>query len=422
MPPLRRRTDDDDSHDAPEAMLISAYLAEGRFTPSKDSVEPDDIVAWKGLWDFCLDYQDKEGVAPPISLVHRMFPDFEVIPDMKRKWASQQVIKASNIRMMRGSMHTALKFLGDSDLEGAYSSMEKVKRPRGFRKDPADVFDHATIAERFHVTRLPVPYKSLMEASQGGIAPAELWVLAARLGQGKSWEVTGYASEAAKAGAKVCICSLEMPAAQVSYRILRRMAGADRVLRGMLLSDVETDRKEAADIIAGRTEGSISVYDPSHGRINTASSVHDLCEEYDLVVVDHVGLMQDGQGRRAVDDWRVMASISNVMREITLETQTPVLEVAQISREGEKSGPWTPPKASTISQSDFIGMDADVIHTFKRTRDGGRVMVHTTAKMRDAPDVRWYTRFEPRDGLFTEIGSDEAHEIDMLDAAERGTD
>ena len=419
MPAIRRLqgADDVEPADAPEAMLISAYLLNGQFTPRRDSVEDDDIVAWKALWEFCTDYQDKEGEAPPISLVQRLFPDFEVIPDMKPKWASQQVIKAANSRTMRGSVHSALKCLAEEDLESAYTHLEVVKRPRGFRKEPTDIFDHATIADRFNVSKIAVPYPTLMKASHGGIAPAEMWILAARLGQGKTWELNGYAAAAAKDGARVAFCSYEMPAAQISYRILRRLAGSDKVLRSLVLSELEADRKDAADQIAARTPGSVQVFDPSHGRINTASSVHDLCEEYDLVIVDHIGLMQDGQGRRAVDDWRVMASISNVLREVTLETGTPLLAAAQINREGDKSGPWTPPKASNISQSDFIGMDADVVLTFKRTREGGRVSVHTTAKMRDAPVARWYTKFEPSAGIFEEIPYDVALEIDMLDSA-----
>jgi replicative DNA helicase len=300
--------------------------------------------------------------------------------------------------------------------------LEKLTRPRGYRREPTDVFDHSVITDRFHIARIEVPYPSLMRISGGGIAPAELWYIAARFGQGKSWEAHGYGACAAKAGYSVGLLSCEMPAAQVGMRVLRRLAGRDATLHRMLSSDQESQRKEAADTIAGMTDGRVNVFDPSHGRINTVAAVHDLCEEYDFVIVDHVGLMQDATGKRAVDDWRVMGAISNQLRELTLETNTPVLGVAQINREGARSGPWTPPKADNLSQSDFLGMDADVIITMKRAIDGGRVLVHRTAKMRDAPQVKWYTRFEPGRGLFTEITFELANELYLEDKASNTDD
>lgn len=423
MPPLRRRTGDEAATpDSPEALLISAYLLAGKFTPHRHGVQDEDIVAWQHVWKFCMDYQEKEGTAPPLSLIERRFPDFEVVPDMKPTWASQQVIAAANSRDMRGGIHAALKSINEDDLLTAYTSLEKVKRPRGFRKEPTSIFDHQAIADRFEMSRIEVPYPTLMHASSGGIAPSELWYIGARFGQGKSWEITGYASAAAKGGASVAICSYEMPAAQVAFRSLRRMAGRDRVLQGLLSSDVEADRKEAADIIASHTPGSIKVFDPSHGRINTNAAVHDLCEEYDLVICDHVGLMQDAQGRRAQDDWRVMATISNILRETTLETQGRILGVAQINREGGKTSAWSPPKADHLAQSDSLGQDADVIVTLKRPgyESGGRVMIHTTAKMRDAAQVKWYSHFEPYKGIFHEITQEEARELDMVDEANAG--
>lgn len=417
-PPLRRPSsinEDENSPESPEAMLISAYLEEGRFTPHKHRIEADDIVAWRSLWDLCLDYQNKTGVAPPMSLVKQKFPDFHPLPDLRSEWAAEQVVRAATGRTMRHGIHTALGALHEESLEEAYAELDKVRRPRGFRREPVNVFDHNVVTDRFTMTRVEVPYSSLMSASNGGIGQAEYWALAARLGQGKSWESCGYGARAATVGYKVGLLSFEMPGTQVAYRTLRRMAGRDTSLSSLLLSDEERDRKEAAEIIQGRVSGSFDVYDPSHGRINTTAAVRDMCEEYDFVILDHVGLMQDAQGRRAMDDWRVMATISNVIREITLETQTPILAVAQISREGERGGAWNPPKTAHISQSDAIGQDADVVITFKRPHPKGRVIVHSAEKMRDGQGPTWYTHFNPGRGIFTEITRDEAIEINQVD-------
>lgn len=418
MPPLRRHRaseDDENSPESPEALLISSYLEEGRFTPHKHRVEDSDIVAWRALWDLCLEYQGKTGIAPPLSLIRQRFPDFQVITDIKPEWAAEQVIRQSTSRSMRNGMRTALEALQDDDLEVAYTELDQVRRPRTFMKEATSVFDHSVISDRFNLSRLEVPYRTLMTATNGGIGQGEFWVVAARLAHGKSWEACGYGAQAAKAGARVAYASFEMPSSQVGYRTLLRMASRDPKLIGMLRSDEERERKEAADIIRGHIPGEFNVFDPGSGKINTTAAVRDLCEEYDLVLLDHIGLMQDAQGRRAMEDWRVMGTISNIVREITLETQASVLALAQISREGEKLKGWTPPKTSHISQSDAIGQDADVVITFKRTHTKGRVIVHSGEKVRDGVGPTWYTEFNPSKGVFHEISHDRAAELDQDD-------
>jgi replicative DNA helicase len=275
------------------------------------------------------------------------------------------------------------------------------------------VFDHASVAEAFEVSKIEVPYPTLARCTNGGIGPGELWYLAARLGQGKTWELLGYAAKAAKAGYSVGIASLEMPHKQVIMRSLKRLAGRDASLVRALNDDDVNEVKKAMDTIQATTPGRIDVFDPGHGRINTTSSIAEMCHDYDLVLVDHAGLLMTSDGRRAIDDWRAMAVISNVLREITLATGTPILAAAQINREGEKSHSSAPPKASNLSQSDALGQDADVVITMKRLSD--RVMVHSAEKVRNGPNLRWYSRFEPDKARFEEISRDEASELGVLD-------
>lgn len=421
MPPLRRyraSEDAENSPESPEALLISAYLEEGRFTPHKHRVDDSDIVAWRPLWDLCIDYQNKTGMAPPLSLIRQRFPDFRVIGDISPDWAADQVIRASTGRIMRMGMQSALGALHEDDVDQAYAELEKVRRPRSFVKEPVSVFDHAVISDRFNLSRIEVPYSTLMKATDGGIGQAEYWVLAARLNHGKSWEACGYGARAATIGCKVAYASFEMPASQVGYRSLIRLAGHDRQLVRMLRSDEERERKEATDMIRDRVAGEFHVFDPASGKIASTGAVRDLCEEYDLVLLDHIGLMTDAQGRRAMDDWRVMGTISNVLREITLETQTPIFALAQISREAEKAKDWTVPKVSQISQSDAIGQDADVVITFKRPHNKGHCIVHSAEKMRDGEGPTWYTEFRPGKGIFNEISHERALDIHQSDLAE----
>ena len=411
--PLRTGQTDVNPLNSPEALLISAMLELGQFNPASYHVTDEDIDAWKKLWLFGVEYQQRAGEAPPLSLIRKQFPDFDLTTDISPKWAASKVQEAASARLLRHRSKAMLIALADEDIEGAFTALEGLQRPHSHRKQPDNIFDHEVLTDAFSIIKMDVPYPTLMRATRGGIAPGELWYLAARLGQGKTWEILGYAAHAAKCGYKVAVLSLEMPSQQVAKRALLRLAGRDTPLAALLESDNLAERMVAVDTIQARTLGSIKIIDPSHGVVNTTNCVKELCQEYDLVVVDHAGLLMTSDGRRAIDDWRAMAMISNILREITLATGTPILAAAQINREGEGRNSTAPPKVSNLSQSDALGQDADVVITMKRLSE--RVMIHSAEKVRNGPNLRWYTRFDPEKNRFEEITQEAALELGAMD-------
>lgn len=303
--------------------------------------------------------------------------------------------------------------LREGDLAGAFDAIEHVERPRGFTREPADIFDHALLEDRFSQGHIEVPFPTLQRLTNGGIGAGELWYWAARFGQGKTHSLTGIAARAAEVGCHVGIASLEMPAGEIATRVLRRIAGKDAVLLGKLDSEDILERKKAQDELLERTAGTIRVFDPSYGTINTTAHISSMCQDYDLVLGDHVGLMRNHEGKRAIDDWRVLAQISNVLREITLESSTPVAFAAQVNREGENPGSAKAPKANHLAGSDALGQDADVVVTQKKLSK--RVAVYSAEKVRNGPVGHWYTRFDPAKGRFEEIDYDTALEIMAVD-------
>lgn len=405
--------EEDQTPYSPEALLISALLETGSFDPARHHITPDDIEAWPKLWAFCEEYQARAGVAPPLSLVKQQFPDFELVPDVNVNWAADQVRRESSMRLMRHRMKAGLAALREDDLEGAYESLDGIARPRVLHRAATSVLDHSSITEEFGVNRIEVPYPTLMRATHGGIGDGELWFLAARLGMGKTFHLLDFAAVAAKCGARVCIHSLEMPYRQVAARTALRLVHRDKILVDKLRRGDEQERKEALDEIAATLPGSIEVLDPSHGPVNTVGAVRESCHDYNLVLVDHVGLLRDSSGKRAIEDWRVMATISNVLRETTLETNTSILGAAQINRGGEKHGKNTAPKASDLAQSDALGQDADVLVTMGYVSE--RVRLFSAEKVRNGPNLRWHTRFEPDRNDFSEITKEMAEVLKMED-------
>ena len=398
---------EDEGPRCPEALLISAYLEQGVFTPEIHHVGPDDIWAWSRLWRYCIEYQQKAGVAPPLSLIRRTFPDFDLTRDISAEWASSLVRDASASRHLRKQIAESLTALAAEDTDSAYGALAALQRPHGHRKMALNVLDHATVEESDELNKIRVPWISLAKAT-GGIGPAELWYFAARPGEGKSWSALQFAKVAAQNDQKVLIHSLEMKAKKMAKRAHMLLAGPNPRLLGMLRSRDIKVQQQALNEIDDMTPGSISVIDPSHGRINTCAAVAESCTDYDLVIVDHVGLMLSPDGHRGVEDWRYAAAISNIMRETTLESGTSILGTVQINRDGENKSPY-PPALSKMSGTDALGQDADVAVTMKKICR--TVQVFSAEKVREGPNLYWYARFDVARNRFEEITKEEAEEI-----------
>lgn len=396
--------------ETPEALMISALIDSGEFNPEKYHLTEDHLTCWSKLWRFCVEYQQAAGVAPPESLIKTKFPEFEILRGLDPSWAAQELHKAHSSRLLRARLLEAIELVKQEEVDQAYSLLEGIQRPRTSTKPALDVWDYSNSVEEFDIAKIPVPWDSLGRAT-GGIGPAELWYIAGRPGTGKSFALTEFAARAMREGYRVGYVSCEMPAYQIHKRVLRSLAVAwdAKLLKALDSTDREI-YKPAMDIIRERTPGSLGVIDPSHGRMTNAL-VRAQMEQYDLVLVDHVGLLSTNDGRKAIDDWRAMAHISNTLREDTLATNTSVVAAVQLNREAEHG--TSAPKVSQLSQSDALGQDGTVVITMRKLSNSVRLW--SAEKNREGAPVKWYTRFEPEKSRFDQVSADFSRELQVLD-------
>ncbi|HSM02628.1 MAG TPA: replicative DNA helicase [Acidimicrobiia bacterium] len=209
------------------------------------------------------------------------------------------------------------------------------------------------------VTGIPTGFHDL-DGILAGLHPANLIVVAARPGMGKSTLAINIAANIADHKRPVALFTLEMSREEVVHRLLASLAGVDasKIKTGQL--DVDRWRK--------LSQASSKLYempfyvDDSHDL--TVTSIRAKCRRLkrkgglELVVVDYLQLMQ---GPRAAENrQQEIADISRSLKNLARELQVPVIAVSQLNRQLE-SRENKRPRLGDLRESGAIEQDADVV-------------------------------------------------------------
>ncbi len=229
---------------------------------------------------------------------------------------------------------------------------------------------------------IPTEFPDLDRLIGGGLKPGEMFVLAARPSIGKTAlalniirniinrEVDGNRKS-------VLFFSLEMTDKQIVQRLLCTEAkvplssfydGSFQQADTVKLTAAVANLRQANLFIDSTS--AISVFELRA----KARKLREL-NKIDLIVIDYLQLMRAGD--HAAESRQVeVAAISGGLKAIAKELGVPVLVLAQLSRESEKSnGPKNEnplPKLSHLRESGAIEQDADVVVFLHRNRDDSK--------------------------------------------------
>ena len=214
------------------------------------------------------------------------------------------------------------------------------------------------------ITGVPTGYRHL-DAPLGGLQRADLVVLAARPGTGKTSFSLNVARHACQSGYRVAFFSLEMSKVQLGMRLLSMETRIDQ--HRLRLGRVEDDEWESLVAALGMlSEGQIWIDDTAalslaslRSRARRVQAQHGI----DLIVVDYLQLMRtgiDGTGKRIQNREQEIAEISRGLKAIAKEVNVPVLALAQLSRAVEARASKVP-QLSDLRESGAIENDSDVV-------------------------------------------------------------
>jgi len=198
----------------------------------------------------------------------------------------------------------------------------------------------------------------------GGLQPADLVILAARPGQGKSSLALNIAHHAVyRHGRRVAVFSLEMSRSQLMQRLLSLEASIDqhRLRMGWLRDDERERLAGSTSVLSG---GTLWIDDTARLAITALRSKARRVQAksgLDLLIVDYLQLLQAPiEGKRQYVREQEIAEISRGLKGIAKELHVPVLALAQLSRAVESRASKVP-QLSDLRESGAIENDADVV-------------------------------------------------------------
>lgn len=290
------------------------------------------------------------------------------------KWTLRKLIQAAGEAMRlayeeAGSLDEILDTAGKKILEVALTQTET--EARSIRELVHETFEHieALFQNKGEVSGVRTGFKELDQLI-GTLAPGSLNIIAARPAMGKTAFALTIAQHAAlKEGIGVGIYSLEMPASQITLRLMCSEARIDmnRVRLGQL---TDRDFSRLVDVAGRLSEAPIYIDDtPDLTLMELRARARRLRSQYEvgLLIIDYLQLMSGpGAGKQGENRQQEIAAISRGLKALARELNVPVIALSQLSRAVE-ARPNKRPMLSDLRESGCLAGD-----TLVQLADGSR--------------------------------------------------
>jgi replicative DNA helicase len=377
--------------EAEESVLGAVMLSVDAANVALESLTPDDFYkpAHQSIWEAVTALFDGNEPIDPVTVTdwlrRRELLDrvggvgyitrlMESVPSVSNVDYYADIVgeTSSRRRLLRaGSEVGALAMQGDLPIEDVLDQAEarvfavaEAKVGEGlnpvapYLKDALEKIEElGTTGDE--ITGIPTGFLEL-DKTLAGLHPANLVVIAARPGMGKSTLALNIAANVCMDGRTSAVFTLEMSREEIVHRLLASLASVDsqEIRTGQLdidkwrrLSQASSKLYEMPFYVDDSPDLTVTAIRAKCRRLKRS---HDL----DLVVVDYLQLMQGP--RKADNRQQEIADISRSLKNLARELKVPVIAVSQLNRQLE-SRENKRPRLGDLRESGAIEQDADVV-------------------------------------------------------------
>lgn len=212
---------------------------------------------------------------------------------------------------------------------------------------------------------VPTGFTVLDKYTNGGFKPQEYIILAARPSIGKTAFGVSLIREMLRNNKKVAFFSLEMPASQITIRLLSNMSRVNtRSIINASFSEADFQRVlNAADVLYEKSLYVIDVPNIRLADLRAKSRSLKREKNIDIIIIDYIGLIDPGLPS-TTPRYEVVATVSKSLKQLARELKIPVIALCQVSRDSEEREPLL----SSLRDSGSIEQDADIVMFLHRKR------------------------------------------------------
>ncbi len=188
---------------------------------------------------------------------------------------------------------------------------------------------------------------------------SDLVILAARPGMGKTSMAMSLAINAAKAGKKVGVFSMEMSSRQLATRIVSMYSGisSQKILSGNI-----RDWELFHESVEFLSELDLKINDDpalTPSELSAIARMWKIRDNIDILFVDYLQLMR--AGTRTDNREREVSKISAALKALAKNLDIPIIALSQLSRAVETRAGSKRPLLSDLRDSGSIEQDADIV-------------------------------------------------------------
>ena len=272
--------------------------------------------------------------------------------------------------VMRTTRMGIYDLLNSSPIEIANELDKKLKKAMDFKtvddwksasQIAMELIDRRERIKKGDVVSLMTGYTDF-DRITGGLESGFI-VIAARPSMGKTAFAASLAVNMAKRGSVIGFLSLEMPNVQIAARISAIESNVEfwKIFRGKRVGDGEQDEIDGKILEMGKLP--LFVSDKSNVTFHEIRfKIERLVKRNNAkcVIIDYLQLV-DGDGHKNETREREVAKLSKSLKALSTTLNIPIIALAQLNRESEKTGGNSKPgKLSQLRESGAIEQDVDL--------------------------------------------------------------
>lgn len=370
-----------------ELQILSKIIATGSYALIEENLITEEYFAGTGYeeeFKFIADHYNEYNEVPDKSTFLAKFPDIELVEvTVSNRYLIDTLREEYKFRKFAPILNEAAKLTKKDANAGVEYMLNALKTlTPDYNIAGVDLIADGSIRAEHYKDRVDNQdnwyfssgFVELDNIIHGIQRFEELFVLFARLGNGKSWVLATITSHIWKLGFNVGYISPEMGPDSVGYRFDTIVNGYSNRDLMWGLPGIDFDKYKAdIDKLKERNNKFIVSTPADFGNKITVSKLRQYVKQYklDVLAIDGIKYLSDERGKRNDNTTTTLTNISEDLMALSVELQIPILVVVQANREGEKDDV---PNIENIRDSDGIAQNATKVVALRQD-DGNLEML-----------------------------------------------